>query len=126
MNPKNPSLSPSELEIMKEMWRVGRASIREVHDQVRPRSGWAYSTTKTIMDRMVGKGILERDDFHGVFLYRARISRAQGLAVLVRDFAERVLEVDSQTMVPLFAESGSLSREELTELEELLEKGDDS
>lgn len=122
MRTRPPSLSPTELEVMKELWEVGRASIREVHDRLEPRTAWAYSTTKTIMDRMVRKRILERDEFHGVFLYQPRVSRAQGLAVLARDFAERVLEVDSQALVPLFVESGALSSEELAELEGLLEK----
>lgn len=120
------SLSPSELEVMKELWDAGPSSIREIHDRIKTRSGWAYSTTKTVMDRMVGKEILKRSEFHGVFLYEPRISRAQGLAVLVRDFAERVLEVDSQAMVPLFAESGSMSPEELKELEGLLGEADES
>ncbi|MCB1037009.1 MAG: BlaI/MecI/CopY family transcriptional regulator [Acidobacteria bacterium] len=124
---RNPptSLNPSELAIMKEIWEVGKATVREVHDRLAPRSGWAYSTTKTVMERMVRKGILLRKDFHGVFLYEAEVSRAQGLATLARDFADRVLGVDSQALVPLFAESGSLSPAELEELEALLERGDE-
>ena len=85
------------------------------------RSGWAYSTTRTVLDRMVKKGLLERGSFHGVYLYQPRISRPLGLARLVRDFAERVLELDSAAVLPLFARSEALSEEEVAELSRLLE-----
>ncbi len=73
---------------------------------------------------MVRKGLLERRDFHGVFLYSAKISRPQGLARLVRDFAERVLELDHESVVPLFARSAALNPEEVEELSRLLDRAD--
>jgi BlaI family transcriptional regulator, penicillinase repressor len=117
-----PDLSPTELDVLKELWRDGRASVREVHEGLTPSHPRAYSTTKTIMDRMVGKGLLSRKDFHGVFLYEPRISRPQGLVQMVRSFAERVLEVDPGAVIPLFARAGTLTENELDELQRLLDE----
>jgi BlaI family penicillinase repressor len=69
----------------------------------------------------VAKGYLTRELFHGVNLYRPLISRPQGLARLVRDFADRVLEADRGGLVALFARDSSLSPAEVKELERLLE-----
>jgi len=117
-----PDLARSELDALKVLWSAGRLSAREVHDRLAGRLGWAYSTTRTVLDRMVRKGLLERRDFHGVFLYSAKISRPQGLARLVRDFAERVLELDHESVVPLFARSAALTPEEIEELSRLLDQ----
>jgi predicted transcriptional regulator len=116
-----PEVARSELEVLKVLWEEGRLSAREVHERLAAGQGWAYSTTRTVLDRMVKKGLLERGSFHGVYLYQPRISRPLGLARLVRDFAERVLELDSAAVLPLFARSEALSEEEVAELSRLLE-----
>ena len=118
-----PELSKPELEVMKSLWRHGRSSAREIHGHAGERCGWAYSTTRTMLERMVKKGLLAKRDFHGIYLYTTKISKAQGLAGLVKDFAERILEMDHAPVVSLFAEGKTLTAAEIAELEELLETG---
>lgn len=74
------------------------------------------------MDRMIKKRLLEREKYHGIFLYKALISRPAGLARMVRFFADRVLETDIGSVVSIFAKSNTLSAEEIEELERLLEE----
>ena len=114
-----PNLSKAEYDILRILWKGGRKSVREVHDQVQTNTGWAYTTTKTMMDRMVTKELLARDSFHGVFLYSPLVSRPAGLAKMVQFFADRVLETDASTVVSMFS-GGTLSDEEIKELRELL------
>jgi predicted transcriptional regulator len=117
-----PELSKTELDIMKIMWKGGRMSGREVHDELNLIYNWAYSTSKTILDRMVVKGLLSKENFHGVFLYQPVITRPMGLAQLVRNFADRVLEMDYGSVVSLFARSKTLTPAEIEELSRLLEE----
>lgn len=117
-----PELSKTELDIMKIIWKGGRMSGREVHDELNASYGWAYSTSKTILDRMVVKRLLSKEIFHGVFLYEPLISRPVGLAQLVRNFADRVLEMDYGSVVSLFARSKMLTPAEIEELSRLLEQ----
>ncbi|ROR97980.1 putative transcriptional regulator [Sinobacterium caligoides] len=114
-----PDLSRAEHDIFQVLWQHGQQSIREVHDQLD--NDWAYSTTKTVMDRLTKKGLLSRDNFHGVFLYRAMIDRPTGLAKRVRYFAERVLKLDHTTVIALLAQRGELSSEEINKLRRLIE-----
>lgn len=117
-----PDLSKAEYDILRLLWKSGRSTVREVHDQITHTTGWAYTTTKTMMDRMVKKDMLKREEFHGIFLYSPLISRPAGLAKLVKFFADRVLETDASTVVSMFAGSKTISPEELEELERLIEK----
>jgi predicted transcriptional regulator len=116
-----PALTSAELDVMKTLWRAGPQSARELHDSVRKRSGWAYSTTRTVVERMVAKGLVRKSAWHGLHVYEAAVSRPAGLASLVRSFAEDVLELKSVPIATLFAESEALSGEELSELRRLLE-----
>ena len=122
MKTKNiPDLSRAEYDVLNILWRKGRQSEREVHDEIAEVYPWAYSTTKTTMDRMAQKGLLKRENFHGVFLYMPQVSKPAGMAKWVRFFADRVLQMEMGTVLAMFARSNSLTPKELEELENLLE-----
>lgn len=103
------------------VWRDGPSSAREIHERLEPRTRWAYSTTRTVVERLVSKGLLLRRSSHGLHVYAAAVSRPAGLAGLVRAFAEQVLELRQVPVAALFAHSDALTPEELAELRGLLE-----
>ena len=115
-----PELSKAEYDILRIIWKNGKQSVREVHDQLQPTSGWAYTTTKTMMDRMVSKELLKRESFHGVYLYQPMITRPAGLVRMVEFFSDRVLEMDASAVVSLFKKSEAITPDEIDELEKLL------
>jgi len=126
MSQTNPQdLTPAELAVIKVLWTHGRLSAREVHDRLAAALDWAYSTTRTTLDRMAAKGVVAKEEFHGLYLYAPLISRPAGLAGIIRDLAERVLETDYAPVVSLFAEANELSEDEIAELERLLDEGSD-
>ena len=116
-----PQLTPAELEVMKILWASEGLSAREVHERLSERLEWAYSTTRTTVERMVRKGLVDKKPFHGLHIYSASVSRATGIARMVRDFATQVLETSHVPVVSLFADSGKLSDEEINELRKLLD-----
>jgi len=101
---------------MKALWESEGQSAREIHDRLDSSLDWAYSTTRTVLDRMAKKGLVERTSFHGLYLFRPKVSRPRGLASLVRRFAESVLEVPASRVVSLFSESEALTEPERREL----------
>jgi predicted transcriptional regulator len=117
-----PDLTKAEFDILRILWKSGRLSVREVHDQLIENYNWAYSTTKTMMDRMAKKGLLRREEFHGVYLYKPLLSRPKGFARFIQFFADRVLELDYGSVVSLFSRSKALSPEEIEELRLLLDR----
>ena len=115
-----PDLTKAEFDILRIIWKSGKHSVREVHDQITATHDWVYSTTKTMMDRMTRKQLLAREKFHGIFLYRPLLSRPKGFARFIQFFADRVLELDYGEVVALFSRSQALDPEEIQELERLL------
>lgn len=117
-----PHLTPAELDVMNALWKTDGLSAREIHDRVTRDHEWAYSTTRTLIDRLVRKRLVDKESLHGLHVYHASISRARGLARIVRDFAQQVLESSHRPVVSLFADSGRLEPEEVEELERLLDE----
>ncbi len=51
-------LTKAEWALMQCLWQRGRASATELQKLLADQQGWAYSTVKTMLDRMVEKGVL--------------------------------------------------------------------
>ena len=117
-----PELTKTEFDILRILWKSGRLNVREVHEQMIENYNWAYSTTKTIMDRMAKKNLLKKETFHGVFLYEPMITRPTGFARLIGFFSDRVLELDHAAVVSLFSRSKALTPDEIKELSALLDQ----
>lgn len=115
-------ITESEFPIMKILWENDELSIREVHDRLSKQKEWAYSTTKTTMDRMVKKGLLKRESKHHVFLYSAIISKAQGMLKWVHFIADGFFASSPQDVVAMFTDSGALSAQEADELRALIDE----
>ncbi len=113
------NLTDSDLEVMKVLWRAGALSAKEVHSKLVQKTKWSYSTTRTVIERMVKKGLLKKSESHGLNIYTAKSSRVKTLGNLIRRFAENVLETEPGAVAAFFGEKASLSKPELAELSSL-------
>lgn len=118
-------LAPIEFRIVKLLWKRAQLSSREIHDEIADETGWTYSTTRTVIDRMAKKGLVAKKSFHGLNVYEASLSKVSAYAQQLSRFASTVFETDSLELLPLFAKAAILSEEELDSLRALLEKKED-
>lgn len=76
--------APLETQVMDAVWAAGEAvSVRRVLDTLNERRAepLAYTTVMTVMNRLVGKGVLNRHGERRGYLYEATASDAAGVAV---------------------------------------------
>lgn len=83
-----------ELEIMKVLWSRGRASVREVQEDLTRAVGpVAYSTVQTLLNIMEDKKGLVRHVVEGrTFIYVPRKSSERTIGELTRRFVDRVFD----------------------------------
>ncbi len=118
----DPSLQPTkpELAVLKLLWRKKSLSAREITDEVAPDFNWTYSTMRTVIERMCEKGLLRKKSVDGINVYAAAIGKVSLLSRMIRDFSDRVLELDAAPSAVMFADSKLLTGDELKELEKIL------
>ena len=88
--PKSPPLpTDSELEILRVLWARGPATVREVHTALRPDRDTGYTGVLKLMQIMLDKRLVERDDSARSHVYRAAVDRELTERRLITDFAER-------------------------------------
>lgn len=117
-----PLPTPVELEFLRSLWREGRLSARELHDQTVEVTLWSFSSTRKTLERMLEKGLIGVADLHGVRVYRARARKLSTLKAMLRDFAGRVLGGAAAAPLAQFASNDFLSKEEIDELRRMLEE----
>lgn len=115
--------SDLELEVLKAFWRGGAMSAREAQALIEPALGWSASTTRTVLERMVAKGLLVRRSVHGLAVYEAQKAKVDVIGgVLTR--LRGLLEIDGRLPASAFAGSQILSEDEIEALEALLNKAE--
>jgi predicted transcriptional regulator len=62
---------------MNALWRLGQATVRDIHASLAPTRPRAYTTIMTILDRLAQKGVVERQKSGRAWLYKAHLSAEQ-------------------------------------------------
>lgn len=125
MRPKSDTLTGQELEIMKVIWPLGQATVREVYDLLRERRTIAYTTVQTMMNILETKGHLKRDPGTKASVYTP--VRPQQIVVrsMVREFVNRVFDGSTRPLLVHLLKEQGLTEREKRELQKLLDKEDE-
>ena len=114
-------LGDLEADVMEILWRRSPASIREVWDEVKLKRPLAFNTVMTVMNRLVDKGLLRREDRRGSYRYLPRVSREVFLARVSHDVAEGLIQGFGDIAVAQFIEVlQEVDPEKLAALERLI------
>lgn len=113
-------LSDVELEVLKALWEKSPRSARELHDDLSGRMNWALSTTRTVVERMRAKELVQREDVHGLAVYRPARSKVEMLGKSFERLFRHVLEVPGDLPVSSLTGSALLDADELAELERMV------
>ncbi|MBN1359080.1 MAG: BlaI/MecI/CopY family transcriptional regulator [Sedimentisphaerales bacterium] len=122
MATKNHELTEAEWEIIQVVWEHQPCAAPTVQEQLADRKKWTYSTVKTLMDRMVGKGLLTTQRIRNLILYSAAITRRQAQKGELTKTLARAFGGAFTPMMQFMFDSNALSDTELDELEALIRR----
>ncbi|MCL5070602.1 MAG: BlaI/MecI/CopY family transcriptional regulator, partial [Actinobacteria bacterium] len=103
------SISDLETEIMKIMWTIDKASVREVHELMLKKemekkdSGFIpYTTVMATMATLAEKGLLKQDRSNKTFIYSAAINSRSLSRNIIGSVAEKLLDKSSKELIYKF------------------------
>lgn len=114
--------TPGELEILKVLWRLGGATVRQVHDEIERDHPSRYTTTLKLMQIMSGKGLVEREENDRAHVYRAAQGREETQRHMVGDLLDKAFGGSAAQLMLGALSHQKTSREELHELRQLLDE----
>lgn len=121
-NQGKPELTEAEWAIMKVVWENEPCAAGTVQEALKKSKDWAYSTVKTTMDRMVGKGLLEITKIRNLQLFNSRISEEDARKGEFRKMLKRAFDGALTPMMQFLIEQEGLSKDELNQLRQFVEK----
>ena len=117
-------ISDSELEVMRVLWEAGDAlSITDIRQILHDRKGWEATTVKTLVQRLVGKGVLEQEK-RKVFYYRPLVSESEYSDWAVSGMVQRLFRGSAKALVATLVKSDGLSDADLAELRDFFKVED--
>jgi BlaI family penicillinase repressor len=120
-------LSEFELDVMTHFWSDGELSAPQLHERIGGQRGVAYSTVKTIVDRLEQKGAIERVANRGrTIFYAPAIKRERVRKPLVKAFLRRLFGNDLRPLFAQLLQDEKLSGEELEYLRKLVAEAERS
>ncbi len=105
---------------MKAVWETEPCTAPDIRQMLRRQTGWTYSTVRTLMDRMVAKGLLAAEKERHPTLYRSAVTREQAQRGELFYALKHAFNGALTPMVQCLLDTGKLSADELTELESLI------
>jgi BlaI family transcriptional regulator, penicillinase repressor len=113
-------LTGAEWKIIKAVWEREPCTAPDIQQKLEKQTEWTYSTVRTLMDRMVVKGLLAAEKARHPTLYRSAVTREQAQRGELLYALKHAFNGALTPMVQCLIESGNLSSEDLAELESLI------
>ena len=109
---------------MKIIWDQKSCASRDVVEAAQINEGWAASTVKTLLRRLVDKGYLKTTQIGNCFVYRP----AQSIQAQLKKTADSLLDIAKEgtmgSVIAYMVSNSSLSASEVSELRNLLDQID--
>ena len=115
-------LTEGEWAIIQSVWKKEPCAAADVQESLGKRKSWGYSTVKTMMDRMVDKGLLATERIRNLILYRSAITRAEAQNGEAMRTIKRAFDGAMTPMMQFLLDNKKLSADQLDELEALIKR----
>src|SRR5580700_3241502 len=123
MSRENPEpLTVAEWKVMKIVWRRKSCSAREVYEEAGEAHGWAPTTTKTLLRRLVEKRHLTATPVGSSFLYRPARPAWPSLAGAADTLMDNTLEGMDGKLLAYMVKKSRLTPGDLVQLRQLLDE----
>ena len=111
-----------EMEILKILWQRGPSTVRQVNEVMNARQETGYTTTLKLMQIMVTKGLLSRDDSQFKHLFEAAVSEENTQKQLVGNLLDRVFSGSTEKLVMRALSAKKVSKKDLRKIRELIDR----
>jgi predicted transcriptional regulator len=113
-----------ELAILSVLWERGPSTVREVHEALHQedKGETGYTTTLKLMQIMVEKGSLVREDDGRRHIYRPALSEERTQKQLVQDLLDRVFAGSAEKLVLRALSARKVSPNELKRIRKMIEE----
>lgn len=118
-------LTDSEIIIMQIIWKKGEITSFDILDEIKRTSELSPNTIRTLLGRLIKKRAIKIIDKKGkVYIYKALINKEEFQRAEVQSFIKKIYDGAIEKMLLNIIEDNNLSRDDVEELIDIIEKGE--
>lgn len=118
-------LSEAEWKVMTQLWQRAPQTMMELTNHFKDTTGWSKHTVLTFLRRMEEKKAIHYEEGERAKLYYPDIERGEAVLQETENFLEKVFDGKMGLMINTMVEKKALSREEITQMYEILRKAEE-
>jgi BlaI family penicillinase repressor len=115
------AISDAEWQVMQVVWRLGKATAADVIEELAESMKWSHRTIRTLLGRLVEKGVLATSNDGNRYIYRPLVSRQKCIRAESRSFLKKVFTGNAAELLVHFAQDAEITPEQIEELKRLLD-----
>ncbi|GAA0371712.1 CopY/TcrY family copper transport repressor [Alkalibacterium iburiense] len=119
---KENQISPAEWEIMRVVWTTHPITSTEIYNILQEKTNWKLPTTKTLIGRLVKKGMLTTQTKGRKYEYSPAVTEKQSIKETTDALLEQVCSTKVGQTIEVMLENSVLSQDDLASLEQLIEE----
>lgn len=96
---RRPALSKSETEVVRIVWDLKTATVRQVLEAMPDSRRVEYKTVQTYLRRLESKGYIKAEKSNRSTVYSPRVQAAQVIKETVNDFVDRLFDGEALSLV---------------------------
>ena len=118
---KSLELGDRELDIMQVLWRLGKATVGEVHGALAERGDdVAYTTVQTMLNRLEAKRVVTRDNSERAHKYRPLVKEMAVVGGAIERLTSRFFKGSAEALATRLIEK-DLGQEELDRIQAVID-----
>lgn len=113
------SISDAEWTVMESIWTRGSATAADAIDDLAGVQDWNHRTIRTLLARLVEKGVLKATQDGNRYVYTPAVTRQRCVRQESRTFLQKVFGGDVSSLMLHFAKESNLSAEDIKRLKQM-------
>lgn len=113
-------ISDAELDVMGVVWKSPGLAASDVHSALGAERDWTSRTVKTLLARLVEKGVLRTEEDGRRYLYYPLVEEGAYKARAAGKFVDQVFSGRAAPLVAHLADARGLTAEDIADLEKIL------
>ena len=117
---KKRNITPTEWEVMRVIWAQGETTSKDVFTILNEKNDWKSTTVKTLLGRLVDKGMLSTRKVGNKFFYSPLVEQRKSVQYIADDLLSRICSTKVGNLIETIISESELSFQDISRLEEIL------
>ncbi|MCX6543891.1 MAG: BlaI/MecI/CopY family transcriptional regulator [Acidobacteria bacterium] len=119
--PRIPTPTDAEIELLNVLWRLGPSTVKEVFEALQPTKTVGYTTVLKQLQVMHRKRLVRRSERFRAHVYEPNESRERTRRHIVRSLVNQVFDGSAQSLIQSALAGRRIRAEELAEIRGILD-----